>query len=156
MKVHVIPVVLLLGLLAKGHGQVVVIGLDGKSGPPPATREYCLSMETITPNLKLAQDTAVRGKISDQSNAPLTHSPVELRRFISESKQVTVKKVFTDDGGNFDLGLVKQGPYRLLLSPHRGFKQPVHLECWEAKICTLDTVLIVSPSDQFVTQCPIR
>jgi hypothetical protein len=152
MKVSVITVVSLLGLLASGYGQVVVI----ESGPPPATREYCLSMETLAPNLKLAQDTAVRGKISDQANAPLTHSPVELRRFISESKQVTVKKVLTDDGGNFDLGEVKQGPYCLLLSPHRGFKQPTHLECGEAKACTLDTVLIVSPTDQFVTQCPIR
>jgi len=156
MKGSVIPVVFLVGLLGRGLGQVVVLGPDGKSGPPPATREYSLSMETIAPNLKLTQDTEVRGKISDQSKAPLTHSPVELRRFISESKQVTVKKVLSDDGGNFDLGVVKQGPYRLLLSPHRGFKQPSHLECWETKTCILDTVLIVSPSDQFVTQCPIR
>ena len=156
MKVSVITVFFLLGLLGRGLGQVVVIGPDGKNGPPPATREYCLSAETIAPNLKLALDTAVRGKISDQSNAPLTHSPVELRRFISESKQVTVKRVLTDDGGNFDLGVVKQDPYRLLLSPHRGFKQPSYLECWEAKTCTLDTVLIVSSSDQFVSQCPIR
>jgi hypothetical protein len=156
MKGSVITAVLLLGLLSRGHGQVVVVGPDGRGGPPPATREYCLSMETIAPNLKLAQDTVVRGEISDQSTAPLAHSPVELRRFISESKQVTVKKVFTNDVGNFDLGVVKQGPYRLLLAPHRGFKQPVHLECEEAKSCTLDTVLIVSPSDQFVTQCPIR
>jgi hypothetical protein len=156
MKGSVITVALLLGVLGRAHGQVVVIDPDGKSGPPPATRENCLSMETIAPNLKLAQDTVVRGKISDQSTFPLAHSPVELRRFISESKQVTVKKVFTDDDGNFDLGVVKRGPYRLLLAPHRGFKQPAHLECWEAKSCTLDTVLIVSPSDQFVTQCPIR
>ena len=99
MKVSVITVVFLFGLLGRGLSQVVVIGPDGKSGPPPATREYCLSMETFAPNLKLAQDTAVRGMVSDQSNAPLTHSAVELRKFISESKQVTVKKVFTDDSG---------------------------------------------------------
>jgi len=113
-------------------------------------------MEPIAPNLKFAHDTVVRGKISDQSTAPLAHSPVELRRFISESKQITVKKVVTDADRNFDLGVVKRGSYRLLLAPHRGFKQPEHLECWEAKSCNLDTVLIVSPTDQFVSHCPIR
>jgi hypothetical protein len=156
MKGSVIAAALLLAVLGSGYSQVVVIGPDGKSGPPPATREYCLSMETIAPNLKLAQDTVVRGKISDQTTAPFAHSPVELRSFISESKQVTVKEVVTDDDGNFDLGVVKQGPYRLLLAPHRGFKQPAHRECWEAKTCTLNAVLIASPTDQFVTQCPIR
>jgi hypothetical protein len=156
MKGSIITAILLLVLLGNGRGQVVVIGPDGKSGPPPATREYCLSMEAISPNLKIAHDTTVRGRISDQSTAPLSHSPVQLRRFISESKQVMLKKVSTDDDGNFDLGVIKLGAYRLLLAPHRGFKQPAHLKCREAKTCTLDTVLIVSPSDQFVTQCPIR
>jgi hypothetical protein len=75
MKGSIITAILLLVLLGNGRGQVVVIGPDGKSGPPPATREYCLSMEAISPNLKIAQDTTVRGRISDQSTAPLSHLP---------------------------------------------------------------------------------
>ena len=57
----------------------------------PRSHEYCLSFETIAPNLKLAQDTTVRGKITDQSTAPFSHFPVDLGRFISESKHMTAK-----------------------------------------------------------------
>jgi hypothetical protein len=96
----------------------------------------------------------VRGRITDQTTAPLQNSPVELRRFISERKQV--KKVSTDPDGKFDLGLVKHGDYRLLVSPHRGLKQPETLECSSNRDCTVDVVLIANPTDGPAAGCTIR
>ena len=142
----------LFGLL---NGALVVASPDGPSGPPPSTPEYCSEVEPIRPNLKLRNDTTVRGHITDQTTAPFQHSRIELRRYISGTKQVTVKKVSTDGDGNFDLGMVKRGEYRLLLSPHRGFKQPESLEC-STKACTLDTALVVNPTDGPASGCPIR
>ena len=136
------------------HGQVVVID-HGKAVPPDGSPEYCASVEPLRPNLVLTADTTVQGRVTDQTRAPLKNSPVELRHFISESKQKIVKKLSTDADGKFDLGTVKRGEYRLLLSPHRGFKQPEKLECW-SRTCTLDAVLIVNPTDQFASSCPIR
>jgi hypothetical protein len=66
-----------------------------------------------------------------------------------------VKKASTDGDGNFDLGVVKRGDYRLLLSPNRAFKQAEKLKCW-SKDCTLDVVLIGDPTDQLTANCPIR
>jgi 5-hydroxyisourate hydrolase-like protein (transthyretin family) len=97
----------------------------------------------------------VQGRVTDQTKAPLKNSPVELRRFLSEAKQEKVKKLATDADGKFNLGTLKRGEYRLLLSPHRGFKQPEKLECWSNN-CTLDAVLIVNPTDQLASSCPIR
>ena len=110
-------------------GQVVVVGPDGKSRPPRATPEYCSEVEPLQPNLTVTTDSRVRGKITDQTTAPFHNSPIELRRFVSPTKQVPGKKASTDNDGKFDLGVVKRGKYRLLLAPHRGFKQPEKLEC---------------------------
>jgi hypothetical protein len=125
-------------------------------GVSGSAAEYCAQAEPIHPNFRLAEDVLVRGRITDQQTAPLQNSPVELRRFISERKQVTMKKVSTDVDGKFDLGLVKHGDYRLLLSPHRGFKQPEKLECSSTKGCTVNAVLILNPTDQPAAACPIR
>ncbi len=141
--------------IGTAHGQVVAVGQDEKSGPPPGSPEYCASVEPLHPNLVLTADATVQGRVADQTNAPLKNSPIELRRFVSESKQERVKKQSTDADGKFDLGAVKRGEYRLLLSPNRGFKQPEKLEC-SSPTCTLDTVLIVSPTDQLASSCPIR
>ena len=141
--------------IVAAHGQVVVVGQDEKSGPPPGNPEYCASVEPLRPNLVLTADATVQGRVTDQSSEPLKNSPVELRRFISESKQERVKKLSTDADGKFDLGTVKRGQYRLLLSPHRGFKQPEKLEC-SSRTCTLDAILIVNPTDQLASSCPIR
>ena len=147
---------LLLGMfVGAADSQVVVIGKDGKSGPPPSDPEYCACVEPLRPNLILKEDTAVKGRVTDQTTAPFKNSPIELRRFISAVKQETVKKVATDADGKFNLGTVKRGEYRLLLAPTRGFKQAEKLEC-SSGTCVLETVLIVSPSDEFASSCPIR
>ena len=142
--------------IGAAQAQVVVVGQDGKNGPPLGSPEYCAGVEPLRPNLVLTIDTTVQGRVTDQTKAPFKNSPVELRRFISEFKQQSVKKLSTDADGKFDLGTVKRGKYRLLLSPDRGFKQPEELECWQTSKCTLDTVLIVNPTDQLANSCPIR
>jgi hypothetical protein len=157
MKLLVAGTTLLLFWMFVGglDGQVVVVGKDGKSGPPPRNPEYCAEVEPLLPNLVLTADTAVQGRVTDQTTAPLKNSPIELRRFISAGKQEPVKKLSTDADGKFDLGTVKRGEYRLLLSPHRGFKQPERLQCSRRK-CILETILMVNPSDQLASPCPIR
>jgi hypothetical protein len=157
MKLPVISATFLLLTIsiAPANTQVVVIGKDGKAGPPPGDPEYCEWVEPLRPNLVLKEDAIVRGRVTDQTTAPLTNSPIELRRFISESKQETIKKVSTDSDGKFSLGKVKRGEYRLLLSPHRGFQQPAKLEC-SSTSCAFETILIINPTDQFASSCPIR
>ena len=141
--------------IGAAHSQVVVVEKDGKGGPPAGSLEYCASVEPLRPNLVLTADTTVQGLVTDQTRAPFKTSPIELRRFISESKQETVKRLSTDADGKFDLGTVKRGEYRLLLSPHRGFKQPEKLDC-SSRTCTLDAVLNINPTDQLASSCPIR
>jgi hypothetical protein len=68
---------------------------------------------------------------------------------------VAAKMSSTGSDGGFDLGVVKRGDYRLLLSPHRGFKQPEQLEC-ESKVCTIDAVLTANTTDELPANCPIR
>ena len=157
MKASVISAtVVLFGIFTgAADSQVVVIGKDGKAGPPPSDPEYCASVEPLRPNLILKERTMVKRRVTDQTAAPLKNSPIELRRFLSEVRQETVKKVSTDADGKFNLGTVKSGEYRLLLSPHRGFKQAEKLEC-SSGACDLETVLIVNPTDQLASSCPIR
>lgn len=106
--------------------------------PTVTTSGYCWQVEPLQPNLDLKEDTRLRGHLTDPTREPFRNSPIELRLFVSESEQITANKVSTDDDGNFDLGVVKRGDYRLLLSPHRGFKQPTKLlvERLCAQYCT--------------------
>jgi hypothetical protein len=141
---------LIAGLLWIGYvlGQVVRTG--------PVDPDYCYKIETIRPNLELDKSVHAFGTISDQQGAPLKNSRVELRKYRSQRKQITVKVVTTDADGHFDLGVVKPGKYRLLPSPTRGFKQPEKLECPNGSICELKIVLQVNPTDQPDSICPIR
>lgn len=128
-------------------------GVTAASTAKPSA--YCLQSEQVWPNLALKQETKIRGRITDQSGEPLRHSPIELRSFVSQAEQITLKKLATDNDGNFNLGVLKPGDYRLLLSPNRGFKQPAKLEC-RKKNCTLDVVLMVNPTDMPGAGCRIR
>ncbi len=107
MKHTAAAVLALSWFICGAQGQVA------EGGASRATPEYCSQVELIHPNFTPAEDVLVRGRITDQTTAPFQNSPIELRRFISERKQVTVKKVSTDADGKFDLGLVKHGDYRL-------------------------------------------
>jgi|HubBroStandDraft_6_1064221.scaffolds.fasta_scaffold518277_1 5-hydroxyisourate hydrolase-like protein (transthyretin family) len=131
-----------------GLAQVVQIG--------PTDPDDCYKIETILPNLKLGEPTHVLGSITDQSGAPFKDSPVELRKYVSQRKQLKLKVVLTDANGHFDLGTVKAGDYRLLPSPTRAFQQPSELKCTERNICELKMALKINPTDQFDSNCPVR
>jgi 5-hydroxyisourate hydrolase-like protein (transthyretin family) len=129
-------------------GQVVQIG--------PPDPNYCKNIETIRPNFKLQKQTHIHGRIIDVQGSPLKTSKVELRRFINESKQKTIKTTVSDSNGEFDLGQVKSGEYRLLASPTRGFQQPETLDCYERQNCELNIMLKVNSTDMLESVCPIR
>jgi hypothetical protein len=146
-----IPVGLLaFSLLNGASGQLVSLRPERES-----LKEYCERVEPLRPNLILQEDTQITGRITDQSTEPFRESGIELRRFVSATKQVVLKKLATDDEGNFNLGVVRRGNYRLLLSNSRAFRQPETLTCWGKK-CTLETILVVNPTDEPTTNCPIR
>jgi 5-hydroxyisourate hydrolase-like protein (transthyretin family) len=128
--------------------QVVQIG--------PKDPDFCKKVEVIVPNLKLHKNTLLRGRITDATGAPFKTSKVELRRFINESKQKTIKTMITNSNGEFNLGQVKSGEYRLLASPTRAFQQPETLECFDHENCELNIVLKVNSSDMPESVCPIR
>jgi carboxypeptidase family protein len=134
MKMAVLLVAMLAGSVV---AQLVQIG--------PNDPDYCYKVEKIRPNLELHDEVRIVGTIRDQTTAPLTSSRVELRKYISQRKQVSMRVVSTDGNGHFDLGNVRPGKYRLLASPHRGFKQPSELECQDGKMCDLKITLIVNP-----------
>ena len=127
MKCVVVTVTsLLLWLFASAaQGQVVVIGPDGKSRPPSGNAEYCATVEPLRPNLVLTADTNVQGHVTDQTTAPLKNSPIELRRFISASQQILVKKSSTDADGKFDLRKVQKGQYRVVFPLDAAESKPI-------------------------------
>ena len=145
-------------LLAGGsllRGQTVILDSNGKRYLPPSTAEECSVFEALKPNLVLRSETAIHGTVTDETKAPFRHSPIQLRQYISETKQVPIKTVRTDAQGNFNLGIVKAGDYRLLLSPGRDFAQPAKMECL-ARECRLDVTLTANPTDLVTANCPIR
>ena len=130
------------------RGQLVQVG--------PTDPDYCHKIETIHPNLELHKPFRVIGTVSVQLGAPLKNSRVELRKYISQRKQVNVKVTTTDANGRFDLGAVEPGRYRLLPSPSRVFKQPSELQCKDGSTCELKITLTLNATDQPDSICAIR
>jgi hypothetical protein len=118
--------------------------------------DYCYKIEKIRPNLRLSKPTQILGTLSDNALALMPNSRVELRKYISERQQVSVKVVFTDGSGRFDLGIVKPGEYRLLAAPLRAWAQPDKLSCTGSDTCELKIALVANPSDTSISSCPIR
>jgi hypothetical protein len=123
--------------------------------PTKADIDRLCQSEKVAPNLVLRKPTHLIGRVTDIQGVPLKKSQVELRRYVSKEKQVRLKAVTTDDNGNFDLGTVEKGEYRLLASPNRIFQQPPKLECPEAN-CQLTIALHINATDQPESACPIR
>ncbi len=145
MRMSIFSLAMLAGAVC---AQLVQIG----SSDP----NYCYEVEKILPNLEVHNQVHIVGTIQDQTTAPLTSSRVELRRYVSQRKQLSVRIVATDNNGHFDLGIVKPGKYRLLASPHREFKQPSALQCQDGGLCELKITLISNPTDMPESRCPIR
>lgn len=140
------------------YGLVLACPLSGQLvqiGPPDP--HYCEKVERIQPNLKLISRTHIHGRLIDESNAPFREAKVELRRYVSPSKQVQIKAVITDRNGVFDLGAVAPGNYRLLPSSTRAFRQPDRLDCTKGQDeCMLGIELKVNPTDLPESTCPVR
>jgi hypothetical protein len=134
--------------VAPAFAQLVQIG--------PNNSHYCDNIEQVKPNLVLSRATHLDGRIIDQTGAPFKSSLVELRLYKSESKQISIRKVQTDEGGHFSLHLVAKGQYRLLASPSRAFRQAEELECGDRDPCTLLITLQASPTDQPDSRCPVK
>ena len=131
-----------------GSAQVVTVGR-----PDP---DFCKKVETIKPNLVLADVTNVFGRVTDQTGAPFIKKQVELRIFVTDQKQISEKIVKTDANGKFDLGQVKKGSYRLLLSESRAFRQADELDCAHKRECELNVTLKVNPTDMPESVCPVK
>jgi Carboxypeptidase regulatory-like domain len=121
-------------------------------GPPDP--HYCDRFK-VEPNLTMEQDADVHGRVIDVTGAPFRNSPVELRVFLSPTKQVLSRAVKTDADGNFHIEGVKAAEYRLVASPTRAFQQPAPLRCVK-KQCELSITLQVNPTDLPDSQCPVR
>jgi Carboxypeptidase regulatory-like domain len=128
--------------------QLVEVG----SGPPDP--HYCDKVK-VDPNLVLNQDARISGRLLDQSGAAFEISLVELRLFISPTKQSAVAKVTTDHDGQFRFDSVKAGKYRLIASSTRPFQQPSELRC-DSNKCEFAITLRVNPTDMPNSQCPVR
>ena len=112
--------------------------------------------ETVAPNLELTKSTHVFGALQDQTTAAFAESKILLRRYQTPSMIVDVKTVTTNAKGNFDLGTLSAGKYRLLSSPTRAFAQPEKLECWGQQECKLDITLMANPTDLPYAACPVK
>jgi hypothetical protein len=121
-------------------------------GPPDP--HYCYKLK-VEPNLTIELDANVHGRVIDATGAPFRNSPVELRIFLSPNRQVPFRTAKTDANGNFYLGGVTAGEYRLVASPTRAFQQPAPLRCMK-KQCELPITLQASPTDLPDSQCAVR
>ena len=103
-----IAVVLCLMFAPAASGQVVFVGKQ-------PDKDWCYKAETIRPNLVLSESVHILGRIFiaaaglTPDTASLNNSRVELRKYISQRKQTTVKVITTDDRGYFDMGTVEGG-----------------------------------------------
>jgi hypothetical protein len=124
-------------------------------GKGPFDAKYCDKVEPLKPNLVLSSTTHIHGTLVDGSGAPFVLSKIEVRRYISTEEQTFLKVVTTDKSGNFDLGQMDVGKFRVLASESRGFEQPNHLVCTQAE-CKLDIRLKANATDLPTYACPIR
>lgn len=131
-----------------GRCQLVAFG-SGPSDP-----HYC-DKEEVDPNLVVNQDARISCRLQDRTGAAFESSPVELRLYISSTKQSAVARVTTDHGGRFRFDSVKAGKYRLVSSPTRVFQQPSGLRC-DSSQCDFAITLRVNSTDMPKSQCPVR
>jgi hypothetical protein len=149
MTAFLLPIV--LGIASTSSAQLVQIPSDGHPDP-----NYCQNVEDIAPNLTLPRKAIMSGQIRDASLAPIAHSKVALRHYVSNAVQTPVAIVETDGTGHFIFGPAEPGEYRLLASPARWAAQPEKLNCPATGERRLDIVLKINGTDLPLSQCPIR
>jgi hypothetical protein len=139
---------LALGLAGSGAAQLIQFG----SNDP----RYFADVEHIKANLHVPSSVELTGHVEDETGAPFKHNRIELRRFVSQARQVRTANAKTDDNGDFHLGHIAKGDYRLLASATRGFKQPDENRCDSGHRCFLRILLKANPTDLTASRCPIR
>lgn len=120
----------------------------------PSDPHYCEKLR-VDPNLVLNQNASISGRLIDQTGAPFQDSLVELRLYLSPTKQSTVAKASTNHEGRFHFDSITAGKYRLIASPTRAFQQPAELRC-DSNECEFAITLRVNPTDLPDSQCPVR
>lgn len=126
--------------------QVVQVG--------PTDPHYCERVH-VRPNFIMKEAGRLSGKIIDQSGAPFQNSRVELRTYLSETKQIPLRSAVTDQEGVFRFDNLGPGRYRLLASPTRTFRQPEQFVCSRVD-CDVLITLQASPTDLPDSQCPVK
>lgn len=121
-------------------------------GPPDP--HYC-EKEKVLPNLIVDQRARISARLIDQTGTPFQNSPVELRIYMSPTRQSAVAKVNTNHDGRFRFDRVDPGRYRLIASATRAFQQPAELRCGSNE-CELVITLRANPTDLPYSQCPLR
>jgi hypothetical protein len=143
-----ITIVPMLITQRKASGQVVAIG--------PSDPKYCEKVEQVSPNLVLSHSAHVYGVITDFAKIPIANKQVLLKTYQSSSAPTTARETTTDDRGQFDLGEVNSGSYRLLASSTRAFRQPEKLECPVGDQCNLVIRLVAPTTDGADSVCPVK
>lgn len=144
----------IVGLLFVATASLALCQMVSVGPPGPPDPHYCDSFK-VEPNLTIEKDGDVHGRVIDATGAPFSNSQVELRVFLSPTKQELSRKVKTDANGNFHIEGVKAGQYRLVASPTRAFQQPAPQRCVK-KQCELSITLQANPTDLPDSQCPVR
>ncbi len=119
------------------------------------TPEDCIKGYRVRPNLVLKARTHIIGYIELPAGGPSSYTRVELRKWISPGRQVSLRSVMTDAYGRFDAGQVEKGRYRLLPSAVNYMSEPEHFAC-PAGECDLQILLRSTTTDTVQAQCPVR
>ena len=122
------------------------------TGPPDP--HFCDKIK-VQPNLTIELDTRIHGRLIDASGDPVRNSKLELRAFLSPTKQVITTTAMTDANGDFQIKDVKAGRYRLVAAQARGFQQPELQKC-ASRECELSITLHPSSTDTVESICPAR
>jgi len=148
-------------LLSVGlDGQLVCI--DTGNGRPTEVACSCEG-EKISPNLMVAKSVKVTGSIFDQTGAPIQYNrtTIEVR---DPLKNKTLSSAVLDQRGGFDLGVVPEGIFRLVVFRMEGekasrlplFDQSKPVSCSGESECKLKIVLVMHGTDQQFEFCPPR
>lgn len=134
-------------LCGLAFGQLVHIG--------PVNSRACEEVK-VQPNLILSRSIPVEGHVEDASGAVVANTRLELRTYKSALEQTALRRAQTNANGDFSLGAIPAGRYRLLFFLP-GFKQATTLKCSKGGSCTLSIRLETAPTDTFPESvCPPR
>jgi hypothetical protein len=126
-------------------GQLVQIG--------PADAHACEKVK-VDPNLFIDRSIDVKGIVQDPSGAAMIRTRIEVHRYVSSLKQSPFRQTLTDADGRFSIGMLPAGRYRLVIFAP-GFRQPRAVRCTGEKVCDLNIVPAIAPTDTFPESvCP--